>query len=191
MFLSVAMFFGIAYAYLNYHTNNQSENVDQKDYTVSYDRTPQSCGLAFVFPDNSAALVYLDFSEENIRILNIENFEPTRPEYYGYTVDYTLQTSYELVGGIIDRVGGIDIEQNGEMLRYTGTQVMDLIAYGHGEEIKQQILLQIFDKISKNSFSKDDFVYIIENSESNLSFVDCIYWLDYLKSMSRRISFVN
>lgn len=185
------MFFGVAYAYLQHHIKSESADVDQKDYTVPYNHTPESCGLAFLFPDNSATLVYLDFDEENIRLLDIEDFDPTRPEYYGYTADYTVHTSYELIEGIIDRVGGIDIEQDGEVLRYTGVQVIDLISYGRGEDIKRQILLQIFDKISKNSFSKDDFVYIIENSESNLSFVDCIYWLDYLKSMSGRVNFVN
>ena len=163
IFLSGAIFFGAAYAYLDYNINVDTADVDQKDYTVPYVRTPESCGIAFVFPDDSATLVYLDFEEENIRLLSIDSFDPSRPEYYGYTADYTVQTSYELIEGIIGRV----------------------------EDINRQILLQIFDKISKNSFSKDDFVYIIENSESDLSFVDCIDWLDYLKSMSGRVNFVN
>lgn len=191
IFFCGAIFFGAAYAYLDYHVNNDTANVDQKDYTVPYNPTPENCGIAFVFPNNSAALVYLDFNNVNIRLLDIESFDPSRPEYYGYTSDYTVYTSYELIEGIIDRVGGIDINHNGETMRYTGVQVIDLIAYGYTADIKQQILLQIFKKISQNSFSKDDFVYIIENSESNLSFLDCIYWLDYIKEMSGRINIIN
>ena len=72
-----------------------------------------------------------------------------------------------------------------------GVQVIDIIAYGRVEDINKQVLQQIFYKISQNSFSKDDFVYIIENSKTNLSFLDCIEWLEYLKAMSGRVEFVN
>ncbi len=190
-FLSGAIFFGVAYAYLDYNINHKVADADQKDYKVPYVRTPESCGIVFVFPNDSATLTYLDFEKENIMIIDIENYDPSRPEYYGYTADYTVHTNYELIEGIIDRVGGIEIEYNDTKQRYTGVQIIDMIAYGEVKDIRRQILMQIFDKISKNSFSKDDFVYVIENSESNLSFVDCIYWLDYLKNMSSRINFLN
>lgn len=190
-FLSGAIFFGVAYAYLDYNLNEAVEDTDQKDYTVPYVRTPENCGIALVFPENSATLVYLDFEGECIRLLDIENFDPTRPEYYGYTADYTVQIGYELIEGVVDRVGGIELEYQGQKSRYTGVQVIDIIAYDSGQDIKRQIILQIFNKISKNSFSKDDFVYIIENSESNLSFVDCIDWIDYIKDMSGRVNFIN
>lgn len=182
---------GAAYGYLKYNFDKQIKDADQKDYTVPYVQTPESCGIVFVYPDNSATLVYLDFNEESIRLLDIEAFDSTRPEYYGYTADYTVHTSYELIEGIVDRVGGIEIEYQGEKMRYTGVQVIEMISYGKVDNIKRQILLQIFDKISKNSFSKDDFVYIIENSESDLSFIDCINWLDHLKGMSGRINYIN
>ncbi len=190
-FLSGAVFFGAAYTYLDYNLNKAIKDTDQKDYTVPYVRTPESCGIAFIFPNNSAMLTYLDFETECIWLLDIESFDHTRPEYYGYTADYTVQISYELIEGIIDRVGGIELEYGGQKLRYTGVQVIDLIAHIGEQDIKRQIILQVFSKISKNSFSKDDFVYIIENSESNLSFVDCIDWIDYLKDMSGRVNFVN
>lgn len=189
--LCVAIFFGAAYAYLDYNLNKVVKDTEQKDYTVPYVRTPENRGIALVFPEDSAILVYLDFEDECIRLVDIESFDPACPQYYGYTTDYTVQISYELIEGIVDRVGGIELEYGGQKLRYTGVQVIDLIAYGHAQEMKRQIVLEIFNKISKNSFSKDDFVYIIQNSESNLSFVDCIDWIDYLKDMSGRVNFVN
>lgn len=190
-FLSGAIFFGIAYNYLDYNLNKSTANVDEKDYTVPYTRIPESKGIVFVFPNNSATLVYLDFNRENIRLLDIETYDPTRPEYNGYSADYTVTADYELVEGIIDRVGGINITENGTTTRCMGVEVIDIIAYGRVEDIKKQVLQQIFLKISQNSFSKDDFVYIIENSKTNLSFLDCIEWLEYLKAMSGRVEFVN
>ncbi len=190
-FLSGAIFFGAAYAYLDYNFKKATADVDEKDYTVPYTRTPDSCGVVFVFPNNSATLVYLDFEKENIRLLDIETYDPLCPEYYGYTADYTVTTDYELIEGIIDRVGGIDITENGTTTRCMGVHVIDIIAYGRVDDIKKQTLKQIFKKISQNSFSKEDFVYIIENSKTDLSFFDCIDWLDYLKGMSSKVEFVN
>lgn len=188
--VSGMIFFGVSYAYLDYNLSKVADT-DQKDYTVPYNRAPENCSVVFVYPDNTATLVYLDFAKENIRLVNISNYDPACPEYYGYSADYNVKISYDLIEGIIDRVGGIDITHNNEQFRYTGVQVIDLIAYGSVDDIKKQILTQIFNKISKNSFSKDDMVYIIENSEGNLSFIDCIDWLDYLENMSNRISFIN
>ena len=190
-FFSGTIFFGVAYAYLDYSLDKPARDTDQKDYTVPYIRTPESRGIALIFPNGSATLTYLDFDEECIRLLDIENFDESCPEYYGYTVDYTIQIGYELIEGIIDRVGGIELEMEGQKQRYTGIQVIDLIAYGRAKDMKRQIILQVFDKISKNSFSKDDLVYILENSKSTLSFVDCIDWINHLKNISSRVEFIN
>lgn len=191
IFFSGLLFFGVAYAYLYHNFNQSAAEADQKDYTVPYEKVPQNCGITFVFPNNSAVLAYLNFDDLSIKLFDIENFDSTRPEYNGYTADYTVQTDYELVEGIIDRVGGVNLDYGGEKLRYTGIQVVDIISRGCDNNLKRQLISEIFDRISKNNFSKDDFVYIIENSESNLSVIDCIYWLDYIKQMSGRISFAN
>ena len=189
--LSGAIFFGSAYAYLDYSFDKTSKEADQKEYEVPYSYTPENCGIAFVYPGNSATLTYLDFEKESIWILDIDDFDATRPEYYGYTADYVVNVSYELIEGIIDRAGGVELEHQNETLRYTGVQVIDFIASGQIENLKREIILQIFKKASNNDFSTDDLVYIIENSESTLSLIDCIDWIDYIKPMSNRVQFVN
>ena len=189
--LSGAIFFGVAYAYLNYNINKSLKETEQKDYTTPYVRYPDNCGIVLVFPSDSAMLAYFDFEGRCIRLLDVESYDPERPEYYGYTADYTVKMSYDLIEGIVDRVGGIEIKENGETVRYTGVHVIELIARGYSSETKKEIVLQIFNKISKNCFSVDDLVYITQNSESNLSFIDCIDWIDYLKDMSSRVYFIN
>lgn len=185
------MFFGAAYAYLNYNFNNQTAKADQKDYTVPYKNLPDNSGIAFLLPDGNGVMAHLDFENSCINVVNIENYDRNNNMYYGYTVDYIIETDYQLIGGIVDRVGGVNVEINGETLRYTGVQIIDLISVNSDVNIKMQIITQIFKQISKNNFSTDDFVYIIENSKSNLSIIDCIYWLDYIDEMSRNINFVN
>ena len=188
---SAAIFFFGAYAYLDYNFNGKTTKADQKDYTVPYENLPDNAGIAFLLPDSSAVMAYLDFENRCINVINVEVYDITNNLYYGYTVDFTVETDYQLIGGIVDRVGGVNIQLNGETLRYTGVQVIDLISVNLDTNIKPQLITQIFNQISKNDFLKDDFVYIIENSKSNLTVVDCIYWLDYIDEMRGNINFVN
>lgn len=191
MVFSALIFFFGAYAYLDYNLNKQTAEADQKDYTVPYENLPDNTGIAFLLPDSSAVIVYLDFENSCINVINIENYDRNNNMYFGYTVDYVIETDYQLIGGIVDRVGGVNIGVNGETLRYTGVQVIDLISVNSDVNIKTQVITQIFKQISKIGFSKDDFIYIIENSKSNLTVVDCIYWLDYIDEMRSSINFVN
>lgn len=184
------LFLGGSYAYLYLNFNKPVTDVEQKEYNVPYERKPENCGIAFVFPETSAVLVYLDFENMGLRLLDIENFKP-RAEYHGYTADYTVETDYEFIKGIIDRVGGVNLQTDDDTMRYTGTQIVELISTGKGKSIKKDLILQIFAQIEKNNFSKDDFIYIIENSKSNLSLVDCIYWSEYIGEMCKKTDFVN
>ena len=188
---SAAIFFFGAYAYLDYNLNGKTAKADQKDYTVPYKNLPDNKGIAFLLPDSSGVIAYLDFENSCINVINVENYDSTNDLYYGYTVDFTVETDYQLIGGIVDRVGGVNVEVNGETLRYTGVQIIDLISVNPDEDMKAQVITQIFRQISENNFSKDDFIYIIENSKSNLTVVDCIYWLDYIDEMRSNINFVN
>lgn len=191
IFLCGFIFFGASYAYLDYNIKKNTISAEQKEYKVPYARTPENKNLVFVFADDSALLVHLDFDSMGIRLIDIDEFDTNITNYTGYNVDYTIKTDYRLIEGIVDRVGGINLNTNNEMLRYTGVQVVDLISYGCDNTLKRQIINAVFEQIAQNSFSKDDFVYIIENGKTNLLIIDCIYWVDYIKEMSRRINYVN
>lgn len=186
-----ALLFGAAYAYLYYNFNKQTAKAEQKDYTVPYKNVPDNAGIAFLLPDSSGVVAYLDFENSCINVINIENYDTGNDLYYGYTVDFIVEADYQLIAGIADRVGGVNVETNGKTMRYTGVQILDLISVSSDANIKTQIIMQIFKQISENDFSKDDFVYIIENAESNLTVIDCIYWIEYIDEMSKNINFVN
>lgn len=188
---SALVFFLGAYAYLDYNLNKQTAEADRKDYTVPYEQIPENAGIVFLLPDGSAVLAYLDFENDCINVINIERYDSGNDLYYGYTADFTVETDYKLIGGIIDRIGGVNIEIDGEILRYTGVQVIDLISQNSNDNIKNQIIIGIFEQISKNNFSKDDLLYIIENSNSSLTVIDCVYWLDHIGQICRTINFVN
>ena len=191
IFLSGLLFFGVTYAYLKFSINKPTDSTNKVENKVMYEKTPQNKGIIITFSHGDALLVYLDFKNRQINLVNVENYDTACTQYYGYTVDYTVKSSYTLLQEMVDRVGGVNFEYNGKTMRYTGTQVVEMFEKGYENKIKNQIISQIFLKISENSLSKQDLIYLIENCKTDMSFVDCIYWLDYIKEMSGHINFVN
>lgn len=191
MVFSALIFFFGAYAYLDHNFNKATAEADQRDYTVPYKNTPDNAGIAFLLPDSSAVVAYLDFENSCINVINVDNYDTTNNMYFGYIIDFIVEIDYQFIGGIVDRVGGVNIDVNGEILRYTGVQVINLISENSDKNIKTQLITQIFKQVSKNNFSKSDFIYIIQNTKSNLTVVDCIYWLDYIDEICNKINFVN
>lgn len=191
-FCCAIVFFGGSYAYLSSNLfAEEKQEAEAKDYTVPYKKLPDDKGIVFIAPDSSAILVYLNFTDSAIRLVNIEDYDKNQGEYFGYQVDFTVTADHNTIAGIIDRIGGINLEIEGQIMRYTGVQVIDILSLGYSKEIKSQIIFAIFEQIAKNNFSKEDFVYIIENADTNLTVPDCYYWSDYIADMSRQVGFVN
>ena len=190
--MCASLLFGISFSYLKHSLTPETSETQQQEEGVLYNKkTPANCGISFVFDEQSACLIYLDFKGGCINVIDIPQFDKNISFYNGYSNDFQVYTKEGFVEGIVDRIGGIDLELDGETLRLTGLQVADYFCQNDTHEKRQKIIAQIFEKFSKNDFAKEDFVYIIENSKSNLNFIDCIYWLDYLKDMSQNVNFVN
>ena len=189
--ICVLVFLGVSFGYLKYNFGIKTAQINQKADYVPYQKNPSNCGITFIFPKGYAYLFYLDFKNLCINVVAIPDFDEKLQSYNGYTNDFQMYVDSGFVEGIIDHIGGIDLTNKDQTLRYTGSQVIDYLENDTTMNTRQEVISQIFKKFSKNDFSKDDFVYIIENSESNLDFIDGIYWIDYLKDMSQNVNFEN
>lgn len=191
VFFCFLLFFGCSWAYLEMTLKNNQSSVDTKDYTVPYESVPDNCGLLLVAPLDSRWLIYLDFEKERIMVLEATGIKSDSTEYLGYSVDYRVSIDYDLIAEIIDRVGGLELNIDGATMRYTGVQVCDLLCASCSKDIKQHIFLTFFENISKYGFSKNDFAYVIDNSDTNLTVPVCFDWPQRLSQMCRSVSFVN
>ncbi|MBR6503121.1 MAG: hypothetical protein IKT42_06740 [Clostridia bacterium] len=190
-FMCGALFFGVVYGYLYYNLNKKILNADEKNFETEYRYLPDSEGIGFLLPDSSAILVYLNFKENCINVVNIEVYDKNNDVYHGYTMDYTVEVDEQLIGGIVDRVGGVNVSVGGETYRYTGSQVEELIKTVPNGSVKSQIISEIFKQISKNGFTRENFVYILQNAKTNLSILDCINWLGFIDQIRKNIVFVE
>ncbi len=168
------IFFGVAYGYLSY-SFKKSTAADQKEYSVPYRQIPQNTAVLVILPSGKCLSVVLDFQNMEIKVSD-QAFDGD--DYYSLTL------SEAALAGIIDRIGGVNITIDGETYRYTGAQITECIKGGCDGELFTQIVTQIFTQISKNGFSKSDFVYLLEGVKTNLTVVDCISWIGYIKEMN-------
>ena len=193
-FLSVAVFAicCIGTLLLSQPENNKNIAAEQKTNDIPYKKAPENKNVYLVIEESEALILALDFEDLRINAVFVDNYSSKQDTYLGYKCDYTVELDYPTVCNIIDRLGAIELQTDEGTMRCTGVQVQQLLLQSENpRQFKKQIILKVFEQICKKGFAKDDFLYIIENSTTNLSVVDCFHWHEYLPKMATRINFVN
>ena len=183
------MFFAVGYSYL---TVTQKEDVtDNSVSSVPYYSVPENAGVMFEIGSRKT-FIYLDFEEENASVIFADDLKNYNDEIYGYCVDYRIKTDDELLAGIIDILGGIDIEFENETLNCTGIQVLELIQTENDTAtFRRKVTEKIIERIGEKGMMGEDFLYIIENSKTNLTLPDCYFWAEHIANLCKRVRYVN
>lgn len=173
-----------------FYLNQKFTQTEKSDETIPYyNSAPENAGVLFDIC-STRTLFYLNFEKNTISILSDNKNTEIGDTLYGYPIDYTIIGNYDLLEYIIDSLGGIELETENETLRYTGVQIADTLRKTTDtKEVYKKIIPKIFDKIKEQGIMREDLLYIIENSETNLTFPDCYYWSDYIKELS--IFYIN
>jgi hypothetical protein len=175
-----------------FYLNHKLEPAEIKNPSIPYTQSaPESKGIMFdICGDRS--LAFINFEAGTLNIAFDVGETKKGDKLYGYTVDYTIESDYELLAYIIDIAGGIDLTFNDETLRYTGVQVTDILTHtADRKDLRRQVITAILKKIKNTGFQKEDFLYIIENSKTNLTIPDCYYWSDYIKTICNNMQIIN
>ena len=186
--LACIIFIGSGYLYLSHELKPAEIGEESVPY---YNSTPENAGVMFDICSDRV-LFYMDFEKNNMRVIFDPKITSIGANLYGYSVDYTISGNYDLLGYIIDVMGGIELESEEEILRYTGVQIADMLSKtADTNELSRKIISKLLEKIGEKGFGKENFLYIIENSETNLTVPDCYYWSDYMKSICRNATVIN
>jgi len=186
---------GGSYAYLKYKAPQILSGVEaeKKDepYTSSKGNTPDNCGILFKMPDNSGCLLYLDFGKLNITVIPADDVSEVEESYKGYEVNNTVNCNYELISTVVNRIGGLNTEIDGESIRLSGEQTVELICEDESDSRKKELILSAAKAIKENGITRSDIVYIIGNCDcSGLSLANCYYWSEYLGEMSDNVNVI-
>ena len=190
-FLCASIFFGCSYFYLYKSLEKTKKVTGETEDKVPYYELPDNCGLRFFMPGEREIIISLDFTEEIAYIININKENGLKGSYAGYTVDYDFTLDYSVLSELFDRLGGLDLKNNGEELRFTGVQVCDRLCTNNSANFHFEVVCAVCERIAQSGFSADDFVYLLENSDTRLTVPVCIYWQPHLEKMFANAVFVN
>ena len=183
-----AIFIGSGYYYLDKKINTVENKTESVPY---YQALPSNAGVLFVFGEKSI-LCYLDFEQKIMNVVSAENYNIENGKIAGYPIDFTVEADYNLIGGIVDILGGINLETEDGVFSFTGVQVKEMLeTMPLYQESNEKIAEKIFYEISRIGFKREDFLYIIENSKTNLSVPDCYYWAEYMKELCYNVRFIR
>ena len=190
-FVCASIFFGCSYFYLNRSLKNAQKPAGETEENIPYYETPENCGLRFFLPGEKEVLFFLDFTEEIAYIIIIDENNGLKGDYAGYTVNYDFTLDYAVLSEFFDRLGGLDLEIEGEPLRVTGVQVCDMLCTNSSKEFSASVIRAVCERIAQEGLTNDDFVFLIENGNTGLTLPVCIYWQNYLEKTLANAMFVN
>lgn len=180
---SLLIFMAIGFLYLE----SINKTVENKSEKVPYYQLPENKGILLDI-DGSKTLFYMNFEKNNLSVI----YPDMEEEIYDYEIDYKIKSDYKIVEEIIDILGGIDLKISEETYNYTGAQVVDLISKTEDiEPLKKTVTEKVIEKIGERGMTLEEFVYIIENSETNLTIPDCYTWPEYIKEICKNARFIN
>ena len=154
---------------------------------------PKNTPVMFLWEEGGGEIVYLDFKSKKVELIILpQDCDENAALVYGYTNFEAVKANYLLISGLVDRLGGIEIDLGNGELRYMGAQISShLAANKENLPLKRNILEKIFEKISLLGFSNKDFMFIINNSNTTLSFPDCYGWEGYIGELSENLVIMN
>ncbi len=154
---------------------------------------PENTTILFLWEEGGGEIVYLDFQQNKILITILpENCDENAALVYGYRDFEAVKANSLLISGLVDRLNGIELKQNGETLRFTGAQVVPFLwSDRENFALKRQVISAIFEKIAISGFSNKDFMFIINNSNTTLSFPDCYGFEERMAALAGNVQIIN
>ena len=160
------------------------QSVHENIYGIGYTDYPASKGLLLTFEDSSGVFIYLDFSSLLTHTYIFEENAEENAKKLPFFKDYTINADSDFLYSLCDRLGGIEIaDSKGETTLFFSPALREFVEEGLNDEKRLQICVSFFDKFAKSGLSSEDFMFIIEDTQGNLSYSVCYDWIPHIKEM--------
>ena len=178
---------GGGYLYLQKSFKETENKVSSVPYSFS---APEDKGI-MLDVCGSLTFFYLDFEDERLTVIIPPGTE-YEEEIFGYPIDFTVKTDYGFVAAAVDSADGIELNINGETLRFTGVQVADILSRTvDTSELKRQIITALLNKIGENGIDGEFFTFLVESTDTDITVPDCYYWEKYISKLCKNGGIIN
>ncbi len=172
----------------------EQKEVDSDIQKVPYyeEQCPEFCGIFINFSEGGSVYVGLDYGNKRVCVIRLPAAASAGSALdYGYSADYEFEMTYDALAGFIDRFDGLILDTADGTMRHTGVQVCALLARTTEKQFINGVISGIFEKISAKGFTQKDLIYIIENSDTNMSYPQGYNLIEMLPEISKNLYFIN
>lgn len=160
------------------------QSVHENIEGVGYTKYPSSKGLLFKAEDGSGAFIFLNFSTISTYLYLFPENAEENASALPFITDYVFSIKDDFLPKLCDRLGGIEMtDENGENCICFSSSLMAFCENKLNPDNMLQLCSSFFDKISKTGLSSEDFMFIIKETDSNLSYSVCYDWIPHIKEM--------
>ena len=152
--LSLAVFCGVAVVYCRFVPPATVKQADKKATRIPYEKRPENCGILCTLPDESVLFFYLDFGA-----LTLWVDDPALAADSEAVLRCSLDS--ERLIDCVDRVGGLTVTENGEVLRLPGVQVADRLAQEPTAETKKEFLTAFLCAVGEYGLDESDLAFLL------------------------------
>lgn len=173
---------------------NSAVNVSEPKNDIPYSKTDYPDNYSVIVNFNVDKAVFISFNaldNQTSVILFENNISKQDILNLGYEVNTVITASYDFLSELIDRFGGINLKNNGSVFNCTGVQITDMLSRTNDKSIRYSIIKTLFNSIKEKGISADDMLYIIENTQTTLSYPEAYHLPDTLNYALNSIVFVN
>jgi len=188
IFCAVVLFSLVGYFSLKTPKQQVGQGVENVPYV---EETLENYGLLFSFSEGGSVFINLDFYNKKTSFMFFdEEVEGLYMRQFGYRVDNVFKADYVFLAEFIDRFGGITLTGETTM-RYTGVQVTDMLSKSLDRKLKHSIAEALISKINTVGFNKRDLIFLIEETETDMSFPTGYGLLEGINKVSNEVYFIN
>lgn len=188
VFCAVVLFALVGYFSLKTPKQQVGQGVENVPYV---EELPENYGLLFSFSEGGSVFINLDFYNKKTSFMFFdEEVEGLYMRQFGYRVDNVFKADYVCLADFIDRFGGITLTGETTM-RYTGVQVTDMLSKSLDRNLKHSIAAALMSKIDAVGFNKRDLIFLIEETETDMSFPTGYGLLEGINKVSNEVYFIN
>ena len=108
-----------------------------------------------------------------------------------YKPSYEIFADIDFLVSFCDRIGGIDLGEGGQKRRFFSAGLRQKLGEKLSLNDRREIISAFFEKIAKIGLSSDDFEFIIEKTDTNLSYPACYRWIAIFGDLSKRAVFME
>lgn len=164
--------------------SSPEQSVHENISGVGYSDYPPSCGLLLTDQEDRGAFLYLDFENIVTQVYLFDENATEKAQNLSYLTHYTLNLPEDFTSRLCDRLGGIEMtDENGEKALFFGTALTEFTQKSLNDEKMLKISLSFFEKIAKMGLSSEDFMFIIELADTDLTYSVCYDWIPHIREM--------